>query len=72
MLLFLILLLTWSTSTGAVLFFEDEETADYAIQNTHQYMYKGRLLWVQLYERDPEKRASSAAVNLNISISAGK
>ena len=34
-------------------------------------MYKGRSLWVQLYERDPEKR-SNTAVNLNISISAGK
>ncbi|XP_063433919.1 uncharacterized protein LOC134715580 isoform X2 [Mytilus trossulus] len=59
-------------TTAAIVYFLDQDTADNAILQTHQEMYKGRLLWVQIYERDPNKRSNTTeTLNLSISVKTG-
>lgn len=59
-------------STGAIVYFLDDETAQGAIAETHQTMYGGRLLWVAIYELDPSKRNhDQGCVNLSISVNTG-
>ncbi|CAC5366100.1 unnamed protein product [Mytilus coruscus] len=59
-------------TTAAVVYFLDQKTADNAILQTHQETYKGRLLWVQIYENDPNKRSNTTeTLNLSISVRTG-